>query len=235
MLSSIIEKVTDTDDLPSFDSGGVGKKFEDILLFAFGLIGLKFEKNSKGGKGWDFKPIGDQWLKIINNKNINVKIANTKWLFGSAVFGKIIDWDNFGDDDLERAKKEVKKAFSKNGINRILFLRPKTSDIQSDIISATKKNDVIKLKELLQKKNFSIKKLGNSYEVKISVTNKKVSSIVILKDGKVFMRSERPRKVGGSKNFVGFRKDSIPKTKKPRKLINKSEQLRDRIKLFLEV
>ena len=56
----------------------------------------------------------------------------------------------------------------------------------------------------MSKKNFYIEKLGSGWDVRVLTRDNRVSSIAIDSGGKVFMRSEKPRKLGGTQ-MVTFR------------------------------
>ncbi len=207
-LLSLIEQVQviDTDDIPAIDTGSKGKKFEDILLKAFSLVGLTFKTNTVRGKMWDVHPQGDDWINFLGEKDINIKIVSTKWLFGTSKIGQMLPWDDIPDDfDEAPAIKKIKKFLNTKGVADVLYLKPKTIEIQSAIVKATEAEDVAKLNTLLSKKNFSVAKLGRSYGVTLNRKGNRFTSVVIHKDGKVFMRSERPRKVGKSSAFVAFK------------------------------
>ena len=53
--------------------------------------------------------------------------------------------------------------------------------------------DVDELDALLRKENFAISQLGSDYGIRFVVSKNRIGSIAIDKDGRVFMRTERPR------------------------------------------
>lgn len=206
LLEASKPKVRDLEGT-KLDPGNRGKKFEDLLLKAFDLVGLKYQKNRTTGAGWDFSPQGTGWRRLLSGKDINVKVAGAKWLFGSSEFTKVLPWDEIEDVDSfdqEKAALKVKGIIKKKGIHRIAFLRPKSKVIEQQIIDAVKAKNIQALEALLVKTNFRVSRLGTKFDVRVSVKDNKIGSIAVDKGGRVFMRSERPRKVAGSL-FVGFR------------------------------
>ena len=185
--------------IDSEDWGSAGRKFEDNFAAACKLVGLKFQKNSKTGRAWDLHPTGDGWERIVTDKDVNIKVAGTKWMFGSSELTKILPWDNKPEDfDAEKAAKRVKRIINKIGIADVVFLKPKSKDIQQKITDGVNNKDTEALEKLLVKKNFNAEKLGRGYSVRVLVSKERVTSIAIDKGGKVFMRSEKPRKIGNS-------------------------------------
>ncbi len=212
-------EAVDTDDV-----GYEGKKFEDLFLKAFELLDLKYILSSGRRVIWDYRPIGDEWNRLISGKDVNIKISGTKWLFGTAELGNMVPYEEgFKDEnEITKIEKQIKKWIKSKEIHKTYYLKPNTSDVQKQIIAAVKSEDIEKLDKLITKKNFKFEKLGNNFDVEIS-TNKNLSvkSIKILKGGKTFMRSEKPRKVGGSKNFVAFKSPSSKLGDKNRKVVTK--------------
>lgn len=226
MLWEAEAKSKDAEEIPAFDAGGRGKKFEDILFKAFDLVGLKYTRNGRSGALWDIRPKGKGWQKIIHDENVNIKIANTKWMFGTAVFSKMLPWDDvtkFSDWSPELYAKRVKRHLNRLGLPSVMYLKPKDKDVQDRITAAVDKEDVPTLNDLLVRKNFTLEKLGKGYSVRITVDGNKIGSIAIDKGGKVFMRSEKPRNVSGSL-MVGFRTPG-KKMGKTYKRVKKQESL----------
>jgi hypothetical protein len=181
------------------DSGLGGKKFEQVFVKALRLAGMKFKENVVSGPGWDIHTQGEEWLKLIADKNVNIKVHGTKWMLSSSELYKSLPWDKLPEDyDPEKYIKKVRSVFSKKGVAQIYFLKPRSAEIQQEIGDAVSKKDVEKIKELLVKKNFLFEKLGQGYGVRILDNGERITSIAITKGGKVFMRSEKPRKMGGS-------------------------------------
>ena len=75
----------------------------------------------------------------------------------------------------------------------------------------------LKEESLLTKKNFYAEKLGRTYDVRILTNTERVTSIALDRKAKVFMRSEKPRKLGGSIT-VTFRSPSPKLGKKEKKV-----------------
>jgi hypothetical protein len=189
------------------DAGGRGKSFETKLLKAFDLTGLKYTRNRVTGSLWDIQPKGSGWERLVSHKNVNIKVAGARWMFGSAEFTKILPWDKIEDleaFDKDKAAAKIKRILKKRGVHRALFLAPATKDIQARIIAAVDKEDVAALNDLLVKKNFKARKLSPGFSVRVSIKDNRIGSIAVDSEGKVFARSERPRNISGSK-LVGFR------------------------------
>lgn len=204
--------------IDSEDWGMAGKKFEDMFATACRMVGLKFQKNTKTGRAWDFHPTGDGWERIISDKDVNIKVAGTKWMFGSVELTKILPWENKPEDfDAEKAAKKVKRIINKIGIADVVFLKPKGKDIQQKISNSVNNKDIETLEKLLVKKNFNAERLGRGYSVRVLTSKDRVTSIAVDKGGKVFMRSEKPRKVGGSM-MVAFRTPTAKLSKIDRKV-----------------
>lgn len=202
------------------DWGKVGKKFEAKMVRALQVAGLDFEENRYAGSGWDIKPKGKGWTGKLSGKEVNIKQARTKWMFGSSELYKMLPWDGFkGKFDKEKAAKKVKQFLKKKGLDKIVYLKPNSPDVQSKIkdIADANKDKEKESKEVLSKKNFYIEKLGGSWSVRVltrdgSNGGGRVSSIAIDSGGKVFMRSEKPRTLGGTM-MVTFRTPShVPGT-----------------------
>jgi len=200
------------------DTGKKGKEFETKLIKALEMVGLDFEVNHYAGKMWDILPKGDGWLRLVSDKEVNIKVAGTKWMFASTELYKMLPWEKLPDNwDVDKATKKVRNFLNKKGIAQTVYLKPKDKAIQMAIIDAVDKKDKEKLDTLMVKKNFYIEKLGQGYGVRILTNGERVTSIAIDKDGKVFMRSEKPRKMKGS-TVVTFRTPTAKLGKIERKL-----------------
>lgn len=188
------------------DTGSSGKEFEKKFIQALQMVGLDFDINKNSGALWDIHPKGDNWNRLIDEKDVNIKVARTKWMFGSSELSTIIPWDEpVNLDNMKFYTDEIKKFFKKKGVQNNYFLKPKDDSIQNSIIRAVDNNDVEMIEKLLVRPNFFIERLGNSYDIRINNKDNYITSIIIIKDGKVFARSERPRSLGGSKGFVAFK------------------------------
>lgn len=193
------------ESIDSDDWGATGKAFEKTFLRACDLLGLKYVLNGVNARGWDMKPVGDGWERIISDKEVNIKVSSTKWLFGSTELTTIVPWDNIPDDYNEDLTiKRIKRILHKIDIPHTVFLKPKDKNVQQSIVDGVRSEDIPALEKIFVKKNFYSDKLGNTFDVRILKRDNRVTSIAVNKKGKVFMRSEPPRKVGGSM-FVTFR------------------------------
>jgi len=188
------ETITDTED-----TGAPGKKFENVFSQALKMVGLKFLSNTATGPGWDIKPQGDGWDRLISDTNVNIKVAGTKWMFSASELYSMLPWDGFtGEFNKEKAAAKVKRFINKRGISDIVFLKPNNKEIEQKIIAAVVAKDIETLDKLLTKKNFYAEKLGRTFDVRILTNDERVTSIALDKNGKVFMRSEKPRNLGGT-------------------------------------
>lgn len=189
------------------DTGSIGKDFEKKFTEALRLVGLEFEENASTGEVWDIRPSGDGWVRLLDNNDINIKVANTKWMFGSSKFSSMLPWDDIDQDDIEKGMRLIRRFINKKKINDVLYLKPKSIKIQNSIIAAVDNKNIEELEKILVNTNFYAEKLGRDYDVRILTKDNRVTSIVIDKNGKPFMRSERPRNINGTV-FVGFKKDN---------------------------
>ena len=172
---------------------------------------------------WDIKTIGTGWQRIITDKQVNIKVAGTKWMFGTSELYKLLPWDKLPDNfNADKAAAKVKRLLNKKGLSQIVYLKPKDKSIQTNIISAVDQKDVDKLEKLLVKKNFYIEKLGKSYKVRVLANKERVTSVAIDKGGKVFMRSEKPRSMQGTM-MVTFRTPTVKLGKAVQKPVKMNE------------
>lgn len=196
------------EEIDSEDWGAAGKKFESIFIKACKLIGLDLEENRYAGRLWDIHAKGNKWKKILSNKDINIKVYGTKWMFGSSELYKILPWDGFNGKEFDESKaiSKVKRILNKLGFNKTVFLKPKNKDIQNKIIQLVKEKNIEELDKIMVSKNFLVNKINN-YDVRILKNSEKITSIVVDYQGKVFMRSEKPRVMGAGKGsmMVTFR------------------------------
>lgn len=217
LLKYINEALKDTDDF-----GATGRKFEAAFIDALKAIDVEHKENRYAGAGWDIKSIGPKWVQLLFDKEINIKIFSAKWMFGSTELATMLPWSE-PDPKFDKDKMEmrVKRYLNKKGLSDITFLKPKTAEIQSEIIKAVKKQDIEALEKVMVKKNFQFEKLGRNYDVRIlQKKNGTVSSIAIDKGGKVFMRGEKPRQMGGSM-LVAFKAPTNKLSKVDKKIISK--------------
>lgn len=186
------------EDAEILDSGIEGKMFEDNMIRAFELLDLPHVVNSRGGQVWDFMPIGERWDRLITNKQVNVKVHHTIWMFGLQGLSQHIPWEHGGDFDLHATKNLIHRFFRQKNIHDTWFMKPKDNVVQKKINQAVKDEDVDKLTELFKGKNFLFYTLGHRYTVDFthSADNETINSIKIYKQGfkNVFMRIRRPQK-----------------------------------------
>ena len=217
LLKYINEKLKDTDDF-----GATGRKFEAAFIDALKAIDVEHKANNYAGAGWDIKSIGPEWVQLLFDKEINIKIFSAKWMFGSTDLATMLPWSEPDEKfDKEKMQMKVKRYLNKKGLSDITFLKPRTAEIQSTIIKAVKSKDIEALKEVMVKKNFQFEKLGRTYDVRLlQKKDGTVSSVAIDKGGKVFMRGEKPRKMGGSM-LVAFKAPSKKLSKTDKTIIKK--------------
>jgi hypothetical protein len=218
------EATRDSEGQEVLDHGLKGKEFEDKLIRAFKMTGLDMKVNRASGALWDVHPVGPGWTKLVSDRDVNIKLNRTLWMFSSTELNTMLPWpaDEFDKDtfDNEAAAAKVKQFLQKRGLGKVVWLKAKSKDIENQIIQALSDQDVNKLDSLLVKKNFNHERLGNKYSVRVLDNGKRVSSIAIDFGGTVFMRSEKPRKINGTMT-VTFR---TPKKKKISKTDRKLKQ-----------
>lgn len=194
------------------DWGKTGKKFEHKMVRALELAGLDFEENRYSGSVWDVKPKGQGWSSKLSGKEVNIKQAKTKWMFGSSELYKMLPWDGFeGEFDTDKAASQVKRWLKKKGIDKVIYLKPNSPEVQDkirniadDISTVNVDKKEAEAQKLFKEKGFYIEKLAGAWNVRVLTRDNRVSSIAIDSGGKVFMRSEKPRKLGGTM-MVTFR------------------------------
>jgi len=215
-LREFLLELKDTDD-----SGARGKSFENVFSQALTLLGVDFDSNLQSGPGWDIRTKGEKWLGFLSQKKVNIKVYGTKWMVSSSKLEKDVPWSGLpAGYSREETEKKVRRILNTGGLPDIFFLKPKDAGVQEKIVSATKLKDIVALQKLFVKKNFMITRLGRKYGLKVLDNGERVTSIAILKDGKVFMRSEKPRKTGRS-SVVAFRTPTMKISDKNRAVVKK--------------
>lgn len=208
----ILEEISFADDNPFLteefvdDTGEKGKKFEKTMVNALKLAGLEMDVNTYAGSLWDIKPKGNHWSKDMLGQPVNIKQARTKWTWASSELYRMLPWDGFeGEFDTEKASKKVRRWLIKKGLHNVIYFKAKSSEIQDKINDLQRDVDMKnmderskKLKEIFSGKNFYAEKLQKGWNARVLTRDSRVSSIAIDSGGKVFMRSEKPRKLGGS-------------------------------------
>jgi len=202
-------------DEKTVDAGAGGKKFETVMIKALQAAGLNLDINNYAGKVWDIKPKGSGWNKHLSGNEINIKQSRTKWMFGSSELYNMLPWDGFkGKFDVEKAAKKVKNFLKKRGIDKVIYLKPASPETQDKIRNVADNEDPKKAKEVLSTKDFYAEKLEGGFAVRVLTDPRdakeggRVSSIAIDSGGKVFMRSEKPRKISGA-TMVTFRTPTV--------------------------
>jgi hypothetical protein len=178
--------------------GAPGERFEDYFVRACRMAGLSLERNSSNGRLWDIRSYGDGWERIVSDEFINIKISTTKWMFSSAELYHMLPWESVPDDfDPVRAAAKVKRFLNRT-VAGVVFLKPASRRVERALVAAVDAEDRDAVEEVLVKKNFLVERLGKKYDVRVIVSDGRITSIAIDKGGKVFMRTEKPRKLGGS-------------------------------------
>jgi hypothetical protein len=207
------------------DTGKKGKEFERKFMQALKMMKLDFDENHYAGRMWDFKPKGKGWEKIISDKPVNVKVAGTKWMFGTSALYKMLPWEKLPEDfDADKAAAKVKRFLNKKGLKDIVYMKPLDKDIEKRIKKAVDNKDIEGLKKIFIKKNFQVAKLGTTYKVRVLKNKERVTSVAIDHGGKVFMRSEKPRNMKGTM-MVNFRTPKPQLTKAKHKPVIKESRL----------
>lgn len=187
------------------DTGATGKDFEKKFIQALELVGLDFEVNRSTGALWDIHPKGPGWNRLLTDEDVNIKIARTKWMFGFSEMSRMLPWDDIDNSfNPDLYKDKIRMFLKKKGVQDNFFLKPKDDAVQAAIIQAVDNQDVNALNKLLISSNFYAEKLGSNYDIRILTKDHYITSIILDKEGRPFIRSERPRNVSGS-NFVGFK------------------------------
>lgn len=213
-LSKVIDPLPKNESsLAEFSKPGLD--FEKTLLQAFDLVGLQYEKNVASGAGWDFRPVGTGWDRLVRKGAVNIKVHGAKTLFSTT--GPLVSeipWSQPGVPGFEpweqkAAEKLVRDEISRRGLDTTLFLSPKDKGVQQQIAKLVRRKDRAGLRDLLKAGNFTALTLGKDYQIKFTFgrpDSPKFGSIVIYKGGTVFARSEAPRsKVAGGVQRVQFR------------------------------
>jgi len=205
----------DLDEKTVEDWGKGGKSFEKVMIKALEVAGLDLDVNKYAGKVWDIKPKGKGWTSHLSGKEVNIKQARTKWMFGSTELYSMLPWDGFkGKFDTEKAAKKIKSFLKKRGIDKVIYLKPANTEVQDKIKKVADNEKDKDAQEVLSKKDFYAEKLGSGWSVRVLTQPKdatdggRVSSIAIDSGGKVFMRSEKPRKISGA-TMVTFRTPTV--------------------------
>ena len=165
-----------TGDVENF--GTMGKNFEATLLKAFDLLGMPYEtQRGASGELWDMHPVGAGWHNLIKDRNVNIKIKSTRWLFSAADVYKAMKagahqvrsgtWTPA--QAAARVERAVRDVFRHKGVSSTAFMKPKSKSINDAITQAVAKKDTKKLADLLVARNFTSKRLGNNYSISIEV------------------------------------------------------------------
>jgi 2'-5' RNA ligase/8-oxo-dGTP pyrophosphatase MutT (NUDIX family) len=158
--------------------GAEGRAFEAVFMKALRLLGLQFEEAAGATSAvWDIRPSGPGWSPLLADTNVNLKIKGTRWLFTArAVYDAMkAGAKNVRDGTWSPSRasahveKAVRDAFKAKGVLGTAFMKPKDAATQKAIDAAVRKKDKAALRALLSGKNFSIKKLGRSFDVKVDV------------------------------------------------------------------
>lgn len=72
-------------------TGQAGVDYENAFLVACNMLGLDYAEQ-KGSALWDLRPLGPGWEKLIKNKDVNIKVAHTKWMFSDSILKRMFPW-----------------------------------------------------------------------------------------------------------------------------------------------
>jgi len=172
-------------------TGSEGRVFDAAFPKALRLIGLAFEENvakpdegeSSGdwsGPVWDIRPVGEGWHRLLSGHSANVKVTTARhtWTSGGAILYRAIkatvegvksgQWSRA--DGEKRILSAVKRMLKTTGAADTVWLKPKSSQIQKAIISATRgRGNKERLRELMVADNFASKRLGRGYSMGMKV------------------------------------------------------------------
>lgn len=209
------------------DAGAAGKQFEEMFVHALKLLGLSFETNRATGALWDIRPTGEGWHKLVQNREVNLKVHSTRWLFSDgATYNaavkahRMVKRGTLTPEQADsRVSNQLRKSLNAKGAGSTAFMKPRSQGVQNGIVSAAHAGDKDKLRELLTAKNFSTKRLGRfSITVDIDWNSDEWESTGYLRidggsGGQSMGATGRARKIGGVWTFA-FR-DRSATAKKP--------------------
>lgn len=177
-------------------SGKQGIIFEQAFKRACSLIKLDFSVDTVSVNCmWDIEPISENWNKLLQNKKVNIKQYGTRWLF--SLSANKLDKVLWGKEATEKERLvflNIVKTVIKKRLNNIIWLSPKTEDVQKQIITNQNKKNKKALVEIFSNDNYEMVTSDN-----INIDFQKVkegqpfipNSIVLKKGGKVIARGER--------------------------------------------
>lgn len=213
----LLEKETGQPTGDIVDMGSRGKEFEAAFVKGLKLLGLKFSANKASGALWDIHPEGSGWHRLLKDRDVNLKVSATRWLFSDgATYGaavkaaKMVERGTLTPEQADkRVETALRKSLLKKGGASATFTKPRSSEIQSAIISAAKKGDLESLWDLLQAKNFASKRLGRVFSVNVGIAwdseDWRDKGFIGIEGGlgsKKMKVTGRPRKISGAWTFA---------------------------------
>lgn len=159
------------------DVGARGKEFEAALVKGLRILGLKFSVNRATGAVWDIRPEGAGWHRFVKDRNTNLKVHSTRWLFSDAATyktavkaQKMVAKGTLTPEEADtRVANTLKRSMNKKGATTTAFMKPSTRAVQSGIVRAAKAKDKDALSDLLRAANFATKRLGRSFSVSVQI------------------------------------------------------------------
>ena len=158
----------------SKDSGKDGKAFEADFKKALDMLKLRYRASTGRGALWDIEPIGPGWHRLIKDRQTNLKVTGTRWLFSNSVALKyaidelnpmVIRGTLTKDDAAKRLITALRKSLVGQRLGDATFTKPKSLRIQKQIMDAVKAKDKAKLKQLMVASNFGTKRFGRSFKI----------------------------------------------------------------------
>lgn len=158
------------------DSGRGGRQWEASFIAALDLLGLRYASQSGASSAvWDIHPEGEGWHVFIRDRNVNIKVYATPWLFSSKEVWRAVDafaplvraHPDARHEHLAKIERAVRSEIVRKGIPQTGFLKPVSPDVQHAIIDAVSRRDIEALRSLFVHRNFATKRLGPRFDVTV--------------------------------------------------------------------
>lgn len=207
------------------DSGATGKAFEAAFLKGLDLLKWSYRENRATGALWDLLPQGKGWHKLIKDRDVNLKVYSTRWLFSDSQTYKAAEraarmvrsgklTPEQADD---RVRRKLRSMLAKKGAAKTAFLKPRDAEVQAGIVRAVRDRDLDTLRELLQSRYWASKRFGRyKVEVEIDWTDPEWADGARLRidggtKGKKMGATGRVRSLGGVLTFAFRDRSGTPK------------------------
>ena len=222
VLAEQVDLQDTDDDTTSFGQHGLA--FEEAFLKAADMLNLQYE-HSVGRKMIDLRTKGNGWARIIGGRDVNIKVFRTRWLFQSRRLAKILPWTpaqwdlavaKHGDAEavLDYVSDRVKRSLVRRKLMTIMWTRPKTTQVEHDLIAAVQDEDVEAVKKLMVRKNFESFKFAD-FNVRARESRGSLGSVALLRNGRVIARTEYRARQGRAP-YVVFKTEAAPRRQQHR-------------------